>query len=121
MSEWSASIEAYSLECTQLEETYAAKFAELYHQRNRLRRQKQRHMISYVVDNTYFHDTRVQSVVPEVERFMTENFNPSGTSVPTMFNLNALTLQEDVYGATPAFTFGFDEEEVVQWFSEMDQ
>ena len=95
------------------------KLTELYNQRNRLRRQKQRHMLEYVVDNTYFHDVRVETVVPEVQRFMTENFDPTGTTVVSMFRLKALTLMEGS-AASQAFTFNFNEDEVVSWFREMD-
>ena len=121
MTEWSQAIEEYAAECTSIQETFETRLNDLYTARGRLRRKKERRMLEYVVDNTYFHGARVESVIPEVRRFMEENFEPTGNSIVSMFSLQVLTLQQDDSSVDPAFRFDFNEDEVVQWFRRMDQ
>ena len=121
MSEWSAAIEEYAGECAVIQETFEKRLGDLYTARGRLRRKKERRMLEYVVDNTYFHGARVESAIPEVRRFMEENFEPRGNSIVSMFSLQVLTLQQDHATTSPAFSFDFNEDEVVQWFRSMDQ
>ena len=73
-------------------------------------------MIQYVIDNTYFHGAHVHAVVPEIEAFMRAEFNPRASNIVSMFGLQALTLQDANISDEPAFTFGYNESDVVAWF-----
>ena len=68
-------------------------------------------MITYVMDNTYFHGAHIHHVVPEIEAFMKNEFNPVESNIVNMFGLKALTLQDDL--EEPVFDYGYDEDEVV--------
>ena len=68
-------------------------------------------MIAYVMDNTYFHGAHIHHVVPEIEAFMKNEFNPVESNIVNMFGLKALTLQDDL--EEPVFDYGYDEDEVV--------
>ena len=117
MSDWERSIRHYEFETQVLNEDYWVKFRPLVERRKEICARRKTQMVSYVASNTYFHGASVHDVVPEVERFMTEQFNPAGHNIVSMFGLKHLTLADATLNhAAPAFTFDFDEEEVVAYF-----
>ena len=121
MSDWERSIRHYEFETQVLNEDYWVKFRPLVERRKEICARRKTQMVSYVASNTYFHGASVHDVVPEVERFMTEQFNPAGHNIVSMFGLKHLTLTDATLNhAAPAFTFDFDEEEVVAYFREMN-
>ena len=121
MSDWERSIRHYEFETQVLNEDYWVKFRPLVERRKEICARRKTQMVSYVASNTYFHGASVHDVVPEVERFMTEQFNPAGHNIVSMFGLKHLTLTDATLNhAAPAFSFDFDEEEVVAYFREMN-
>ena len=144
MRDWHRSLEHFSFELKALNEDYWVMFRPLVEARKAIFRHRHDQVIAYVASNTYFHGAHITDVVPEIERFLKNEFNPRiGGGIHThqdhhqqlvsMFNLNALSLLEagldgeQYYATTEAewaalhdttFTFDFNEEEVVAWFRE---
>lgn len=117
MHDWERSLEHYEFEMRALNEDYWVKFRPLVERRKEIGIRRQDEMIQYVIDNTYFHGAHIHNVVPEIEAFMKNEFNPIQSNIVSMFGLQALTLQ-DSSSMEPTFSFGYDEQEVVQWFQE---
>ena len=92
MADWERSIEHYKFEIKALNEDYWVKFRPLVERRKEIGVRREAEMIQYVIDNTYFHGAHVHAVVPEVEAFMKEQFNPVHSNIVSMFGLHALTL-----------------------------
>jgi len=129
--DWERSLEHFSFEIKALNEDYWVMFRPLVEARKEIHRRRHSEVITYVMNNTYFHGAHIHHVVPEVEAFLRNEFNPSTHNIVSMFNLNALTLSEyplsevDATIETEAqwqaladhpFTFDFNEQEVVEWF-----
>ena len=114
MRDWHRSLEHFSFELKALNEDYWVMFRPLVEARKAIFRHRHDQVIAYVASNTYFHGAHITDVVPEIERFLKNEFNPriggvhTHTSVHThqvthqdhhqqlvsMFNLNALSLLE---------------------------
>ena len=140
MRDWHRSLEHFSFELKALNEDYWVMFRPLVEARKAIFRHRHDQVIAYVASNTYFHGAHITDVVPEIERFLKNEFNPRvGTTahphqnLVSMFNLKALSLleagleEEQYYATTEAewaamhdttFTFDFNEAEVVAWFRE---
>ena len=120
LEDWERSIEHYKFEIHALNEDYWVKFRPLIEKRKEIGIRRESEMIQYVIDNTYFHGAHVHAVVPEIEAFMRAEFNPRASNIVSMFGLQALTLQDANVSDEPAFTFGYNESDVVAWFQEQD-
>jgi hypothetical protein len=130
MHDWERSLEHFAFEIKALNEDYWVMFRPLIEARQEIYRRRYDEVILYVMNNTYFHGAHIHHVVPEVEAFLRNEFNPVHHDIVSMFGLQALTLQEMPEQATVrnsqewvdfqnhAFTFDFDEQEVVNWFRE---
>ena len=133
MRDWERSLDHYSFEIKALNEDYWVMFRPLIEARKAIHKRRQDEVIMYVMNNTYFHGAHIHHVVPEVEAFLKNEFNPVHHNIVSMFGLKALTLQEldnvpESYQVTSAeewatlqdhpFTFDFNEQEVVAWFQE---
>ena len=137
MRDWERSLDHYSFEIKALNEDYWVMFRPLIEARKEIHRRRQDEVIMYVMNNTYFHGAHIHHVVPEVEAFLKNEFNPVHHNIVSMFGLKALTLQEttgdlqnvpESYQVTTEaewatlqehpFTFDFNEQEVVTWFQE---
>ena len=120
LDDWERSIDHYKFEMKALNEDYWVKFRPLVEKRKEIGVRRESEMIQYVIDNTYFHGAHVHAVVPEIEAFMRNEFNPHASNIVSMFGLQALTLQDVSLTDEPAFTFGYNEADVVAWFQEKD-
>ena len=133
MRDWHRSLEHFSFELKALNEDYWVMFRPLVEARKAIFRHRHDQVIAYVASNTYFHGAHITDVVPEIERFLKNEFNPAHRHMVSMFNLGALSLleaglDEELYAATTeaewatmhdtTFTFDFNEAEVVAWFQE---
>lgn len=131
MRDWERSLEHFSFEIKALNEDYWVMFRPLIEARKEIHRRRQDEVIMYVMNNTYFHGAHIHHVVPEVEAFLRNEFNPIENNIVSMFNLKALTLQhldpseyqvetEQEWAALAdhPFTFDYNEDEVVEWFRE---
>ena len=138
MRDWQRSLEHFSFEIKALNEDYWVMFRPLVKARKEIFTRRYDEVIAYVMSNTYFHGAHIHHVVPEIEAFLKNEFNPVQNNIVSMFGLQALTLTdantmhstlqsdfEDVMTSgswvdpeNHTFTFDFDEDEVVAWFNE---
>merc|ERR1712013_36454 len=131
MRDWERSLEHFAFEIKALNEDYWVMFRPLVEARKEIHRRRHNEVITYVMNNTYFHGAHIHHVVPEVEAFLRNEFNPVENNIVSMFNLKALTLQtldpseyqvetEQEWAALAdhPFTFDYNEDEVVAWFRE---
>ena len=92
MRDWERSLDHYSFEIKALNEDYWVMFRPLIEARKEIHRRRQDEVIMYVMNNTYFHGAHIHHVVPEVEAFLKNEFNPVHHNIVSMFGLNHLTL-----------------------------
>lgn len=118
MHDWERSLEHFAFEMKALNEDYWVMFRPLIEERQAIGERRYDEMITYVMENTYFHGAHIHDVVPEIEAFMRNEFNPVATNIVSMFGLQALTLQDSAMfeGDAPTFSYNYNEDEVVAWF-----
>ena len=94
MRDWQRSLEHFAFEIRALNEDYWVMFRPLREARRAIGERRYEEVIAYVMNNTYFHGAHIHHVVPEIEAFLVEQFNPVSNNIVSMFGLDALTLTE---------------------------
>lgn len=88
MDDWQRSLEHFEFEIRALNEDYWVMFRPLIDEREDIYEARYDEVVTYVMNNTYFHGAHIHHVVPEVEAFIRNEFNPTGDSIVSMFGLN---------------------------------
>jgi len=94
MRDWQRSLEHFSFEIKALNEDYWVMFRPLVKARKEIYVRRYDEVIAYVMSNTYFHGAHIHHVVPEIEAFLKNEFNPVANNIVSMFGLQALTLSD---------------------------
>jgi len=66
---------------------------------------------NYVANNVYVNQIKLGNVVPELNVYMAENYDPEAEDLVTMFGLQNLSLLEDAHGDV-SFDFTIHEDEI---------
>ena len=67
----------------------------------------------YVANNCYVNGIKLGNIVPELNQYMTDHYDPNAEDLVTMFGLNTLSLLEDANGEVE-FDFTIHEDEIEQ-------
>jgi hypothetical protein len=98
MRDWHRSLEHFSFELKALNEDYWVMFRPLVEARKAIFRRRHDQVISYVARNTYFHGAHITDVVPEIERFLKNEFNPHSHNQHTHTRTITITETHDEHG-----------------------